>query len=101
MSDLLLRDLAEECAAKMVDPITKAVVDHIRANLATTVQAVLRERYAGENLKIYVAKASASMKRLRDDGIRAEFNGRNCRELAAKYGVSMRQVQRIALTRRP
>jgi Mor family transcriptional regulator len=81
MSDLMLRDLAEECAAKMADTITKVVVEHIRSNLAGTVQAVLREKYAGEDLKIYVSKHSLSHRRMRNEAIRTRYNGRNIREL--------------------
>lgn len=50
----------------------------------------LREKLGGQELRIPAPDKSA-----RNASIRAEFNGRNVRELARKYGISVRMVYLI------
>lgn len=95
MSDLMLRTLAAACAPRIAARVEQAVVSTVRAELPTIIEAVLRETYPGETLRLYVSKKPGAMRRLRDDAIRAEYNGRNVTALAKKFEMSPRTVFRI------
>lgn len=65
-------------------------------------QSVMREladTYAGETLRLYVPRVTASDRILsakrRQDQIRAAWDGRNADAIAARFGVSRATVYRI------
>ncbi len=92
-STLMLRDLATAVAAH--PKIESAVMGAIRAELPGVIESILRERYPGEQVRLYVAKKPPTMRRERDVAIRAEYNGRNVNALAKKYSINARTVFRI------
>lgn len=92
-STLLLRDLASAVAAH--PRIETAVMGAIRAELPGVIESILRDRYPGEQVRLYVAKKPPTMRRERDVAIRAEYTGHNAKALANKYGISARMVFRI------
>lgn len=96
MSDLQIRALAAACAPRIAAKVEAAVVATVRAELAGTIEAVLREQFPGETVRLYVPKRSTASRRDRDNAIRQQFNGRNCKDLAARFGLSIKQVHRIA-----
>lgn len=100
MSDLMLRTIAAACAPRIAARVEQAVVSTVRAELPTIIEAVLRETYPGETLRLYVSKKPGAMRRLRDDAIRAEYNGRNVAALAKKFEMSPRTVFRIVSGRK-
>jgi len=53
----------------------------------------LSERFGGQLL--YFPKLDGLLRAKRDEAIRAEFTGKNYRELAKKYGISEQQVRRV------
>lgn len=96
MSEYMIRKLAAACAPKIAEKVEAAVLETVRAELPGTIEAVLREQFPGETVRLYVPKRSAASRRDRDNMIRARYNGRNARELAAETGLSIKQVHRIA-----
>ena len=58
--------------------------------MARSIVQGMRESLGGQELRIPAPDKSA-----RNAAIRAEFNGRNVRELARKYGISVRMVYMI------
>lgn len=50
-------------------------------------------------LTVYVRNDSVKARERLADEIRASFDGRNARELATRFGVSLRQVQRVVMSR--
>jgi Mor family transcriptional regulator len=95
MSEFMIRALAAACAPRIAAKVEAAVVATVRAELAGTIEAVLREQWAGEHLRIYVPKRPRSFLRDRNEALRAKFNGTNGRELAAEFSMSIKQVLRI------
>jgi Mor family transcriptional regulator len=53
----------------------------------------LAERLGGAQL--YVPRLSISARRTRDEQIRAQFDGRNARQLAREFHTSERTVRRV------
>lgn len=95
MSEFLIRSLAQACAPKIAAKVESAVLATVRAELPGVIADVLREQYPGETLKLYVAKRSAASRRDRDAAIRAAYTGHNARDLAARFGLSPKQIHRI------
>lgn len=62
----------------------------IADQLALAITAGLRRRLGGQ--EIYIP---AEDKRLRDEQIRAEFNGRNREEVLRKFGISSSRLYQI------
>ena len=89
---ILLRDLAT--AAARHPSVEHAVAAALSAVLPDVIEGILRERYPGEAVSMYVSKKPASLRRERDDAIRADFNGRNAPALAKKYRVSVMTIWR-------
>ena len=96
MSDLQLRSLAQACAPRIAAKVEAVVLQTVRDELHGTIEAVLREQFPGETLRLYVSKKPVTARRDRDNAIRQQFNGRNTRELAASFGLSIKQIYRIA-----
>lgn len=94
MSEYLIRNLAERAAAH--PQIEAAIMTAIRVTLPGVIEGLLREQYSGETLRLYVPKRSRAEKRQRDAAIRDGYTGRNSAALAEQWGVSKRQVVRIA-----
>lgn len=95
MSDLMLRTLASACAPRIAAKVEQVVVDTVRAELPAIIEAVLREQYPGETLRLYVSKRPGAIRRLRDEAIRAKYTGRNAVALAKEFGVSPRWVYKV------
>lgn len=95
MSDLLLRQLAQACAARLAGKVQSAVNQVVQQELAGTIQEILREQYPGESLKVYVAKRPGGSRRERDNLIRTRYNGKNAEDLARDFELNVRQVYRI------
>ena len=100
MSDLMLKTLAAACAPRIAARVEAAVVSTVRAELPTIIEAVLRETYPGETLRLYVSKKPGAMRRLRDDAIRAKYTGGNVVALSKEFGISARTVFRIVSGRK-
>jgi Mor family transcriptional regulator len=99
MSDLMLKNLAAACAPRLAERVDTVVRETVRAELPAIIEAVLRESYSGETLRLYVSKRPGGMRKVRDEAIRAKYNGRNLKVLAHEFGVSLRQAFRIVSTR--
>lgn len=72
----------------------------IPAHMAQLVEAIgiepavrLMQQYGGAN--VYIPKADALLRQIRDKRIREEYNGYNVRQLAVKYGLSENWINRI------
>ena len=96
MSEFLIRSLAAACVPHLAAKVEAAVLATVRDELPATLRHVLHEMYAGETLRLYVPKISNSDKVTRDAAIRAAWTGRNGPALAAQFGLSVKQIQRIA-----
>lgn len=97
-STLMIRDLATAVAAH--PRIESAVMGAIKAELPGVIESILRDRYPGEQVRLYVAKKPSTMRRERDAAIRAEYNGHNAKALATKYSISPRMVFNVVGVRR-
>lgn len=64
-----------------------SLVEHVMAELA--------ERYAGEQVRVYVPMLTPKARGDRSRQIRADYNGRNTRELAARHGITERRVLQL------
>ena len=89
-STLTIRDLATRAAGH--PNIEKAVNQALRAELPGVIESILRDMYPGETLRLYVPKRSVTSRGERDRLIRQEYNGRNVKQLATKYGLTPRMV---------
>lgn len=92
---LLLRELTDACAPKITAKVAEVVVNTIRSELPSMIEAYLCEKYPGERISHTVTRRPVGMRRMRDQAIRAEYTGRNVKELAKKYGLSARMVFKI------
>ena len=64
--------------------------------VSSVLQTVLTEDYAGERFNLYAAKRPASMRRERDQIIRAQYTaGKTCEQLAHIHRISVRHISRI------
>lgn len=63
--------------------------------LEQAVMASLRTSYAGYTVRLYVPRVGTAERAARARAIRALWNGSNTAALAAQFGISERQVQRI------
>lgn len=81
----------------MLDRLTLADLDEDQRMLADTIglesYKVLVQQYGGAYL--YIRKEESLVKDIRDKQIRAEYNGRNLRDLAKHYRLSEMQVRNI------
>ena len=104
MIDIQLRRLAEECAQRIAGEVGAAVgavvLSTVIKSLPGTVEAVLREQYPGERLRMYISKKPVTARRDRDNAIRAEWTGRNTAALAHKFKLSIQHVNRIVQAQR-
>lgn len=89
-----LRDLANRVSAH--PRLDAAVMKAIRIELPIVIETILSEMYPGDTVRIYAPKKPVAMRRLRDEAIRAEYNGSNAKALSKKYGTSASQICRIA-----
>ena len=96
MSEFMIRKLAAACAPKIAEKVEAAVLATVRTELAGTIEAVLREQFPGETVRLYIPKRSSASRRDRDAAIRAKYNGRNVRQLATEFKLSPKQIHRIA-----
>ena len=92
-STLTIRDLATRAAAH--PRIEQAVNAALRQELPGVIEGILREMYPGETLRLYVPKRSVTSRGERDRLIRQEYNGRNVKALANRFGLNVRTVFRI------
>lgn len=100
MSELTLRELAAACAPRIAAKVEAAVVSTVRAELANVIEQVLAESYPGETFRHYAATRPASMRRDRDQAIRAKYTGQNAAALAKEFGISTRMIFKIVSGRK-
>lgn len=94
MNDLLIRQIAEQCAPRLSVAVESAVQEIIRQQLPGAIAAVLRESFAGEQLRVYVPKMPRASRRERDALILAR-RGSHPKEVAREAGCSVRQVYAV------
>jgi Mor family transcriptional regulator len=92
-STLTIRDLATRAAGH--PNIERAVNQALRSELPGVIEGILRDMYPGETLRLYVPKRSVSLRGERNRLIVQEFNGRNAKALAIKYGLTPRMVYNV------
>lgn len=87
---------SEDAAVTLQYEITSTIceemglAEHLASNLADAITRRLRARFGGEDIYI-----PATDKRVRDEEIRREFNGRNRREVCRKYDISKSRFYEI------
>lgn len=93
MSSEFLRSLSKIVATHPVfhEAVQNAVMKAIELTLAS--------EFKGETVRIYVPKIGKQERLNRDALVKVEFNGKNHKEVAKKFGISVRQVQRIVKIR--
>lgn len=69
------------------------VLGEIEQRMGAGVAEAIGREFAGQRLEI--PSQAAQFRAWRDEQIRLEFNGRNHRELARRWGLTVRQVRRI------
>ncbi len=89
MSEAFIRRLAAQVVRHPT--FTTAVESAVVEVLTTT----LRSEFSGTELRLYVPRVGTEERARRAREIRALWNGANLAFLAAKYGLSERQVRRI------
>lgn len=90
-SEYRVKCLAERIAPKIAPKVEAALLACIRAELPAMLMDELRR-----DLPEFTPKHSNSIRRDRDNMIRARWNGRNAAELSTQFGLSIKQVTRIA-----
>ena len=90
-SEYRVKGLAERIAPKIAPKVEAALLACIRAELPALLMDELRNE-----IPEFVPKHSVALRRDRDNLIRARFNGRNAVELSGQFGLSAKQVMRIA-----
>lgn len=77
--------------------IAASLPETLSEHLSIEIERQLRSLHAGEHL--YMPKTgSRSDKEIRNELIRAQFNGRNHEELSRQHTLSVRQVRNIVRT---
>lgn len=90
----VLRDLATQAAAH--PRIEAAVLGAIRAELPAVIEGLLRQMYAGEQVRLYVPKgAGRDARSARDQRILAARGAEPAAAVASREGVSVRRVQQL------
>lgn len=84
-----------EAAAPEIEEQFKSEGPSAVKKILSIVEKVGAKDFRGEHLKHYFAPKPVAVRRDRNNAIRAEYNGRNVRALAKKFGVSPRTVFRI------
>lgn len=90
-SEYRVRSLAERIAPRIAPKVEAALLACIRAELPGMLMDELRRE-----IPEFTPKRSVTVRRDRDNLIRARFTGRNAAELSAQFGLSIKQVMRIA-----
>jgi len=99
MSDFMLRSLAAACAPRIAAKVEAAVLATVRDELPGTIEAVLREQFPGETLRMYIPKKPVTLKRDRNAAIRAQYNGHNVKALSTSFGLSPSMIFKIVACR--
>lgn len=89
-SEYRVRSLAERIAPRIAPRVEAALVAAIRAELPALLLDELRNE-----IPEHVAKTAGVNRRLRNDAIVAQHNGRNTAELARNFGISTSMVIKI------
>lgn len=89
-SEYRVKCLAERIAPKIAPKVEAALLACIRAELPAMLMDELRR-----DLPEFTPKHSNSIRRDRDNLIRARWTGRNAAELSTQFGLSIKQVTRI------
>ncbi len=90
-SEYRVRTLAEHIAPRIAPKVEAAILACIRAELPGMLMDELRK-----DIPEFTPKRSVALRRDRDNLIRARFTGRNAAELSGQFGISIKQVLRIA-----
>lgn len=89
-SEYRVRTLAERIAPRIAPKVEEALLAVIRAELPGMLMEELRLE-----IPEFTPKKSLSMRRDRDNLIRARYNGTNAAELSHQFGISIKQIMRI------
>jgi hypothetical protein len=90
-SEYRVRSLAERIAPRIAPKVEAALLACIRAELPGMLMDELRRE-----IPEFTPKHSVALRRDRDNLIRARFTGRNAVELSHQFGLSAKQIMRIA-----
>ena len=93
-SEYRIRSLAERIAPRIMPSVAAAVSQAIHAAIFAELPGLLMDELR-RDIPEYTPQRSVSLRRDRDNGIRAAFTGRNYRELSVKFGVSIKTVRRV------
>lgn len=93
MSDAAFVRILAAAMLREVVGTTPNLAEQERAVMAG--MSALSERYAGERVSVYVPKVGTQARARLAREIRAEAQLRGTAELARKFGVSQRHVQRL------
>lgn len=91
-SEYRVRTLAEHIAPRIQPKVEAAIAEVFRAHMPGLLMEAIRAEIGTE----HAPKGSAAGRRDRDNLIRARFTGRNATELSAQFGLSAKQIMRIA-----
>lgn len=89
-SEYRVRTLAERIAPRISPFVEAAIYATIRAELPGLLMEVLRDE-----IPEAMPKGSITKRRQVHEAMRAAWTGRNARELATRFGYSVKQVHRI------
>ena len=90
-SEYRVRSLAERIAPRIAPKVEAALLACIRQELPGMLMEELRRE-----IPEFTPKHSMALRRDRDNLIRARFTGRNAVELSGQFGLSAKQIMRIA-----
>ncbi len=93
-SEYRVRKLAERIA----DRIAPSLAPDESVTLRHQLPALLMDELRNE-LPEFTPKRSVSARRDRDAAIRSQYTGHNCRELSARFGISVSMVFKIVAIR--
>jgi Mor family transcriptional regulator len=93
-SEYRVRCLAQRIAPRIMPSVAAAISQAINATISAELPALLMDELRNE-IPEFVPKHSVALRRDRDAAIRAQYNGRNAKELSTRFGVSVSSVFKI------
>lgn len=93
-SEYRVRTMAERLAPQIAPRVEAAILATIRSELPILLMEELRRELPG-----HTPKGSAAERKMRDDAIRSMWSGNNAKDLSVMFGLSTKQIIRIATGR--
>lgn len=87
-----------ELARMIYDRLVWRMDEAAAESLAMDLVGAIQQRYAGE--QVYIPKGDAFVAHQRNARIWREFSGRNYRELARTYGLTIKTTYKVVATER-